>query len=386
MSSNHPTHYRADIDGLRAIAVLAVIGFHAGFQGFSGGFVGVDVFFVISGFLITGIILREKAENRFSLIDFYRRRIRRIFPALFTVLAVCTPIAWWLLLPHERLDYAQSLLAVAVFGANIYFWQTSDYFSTNAELIPLLHTWTLAVEEQYYLLFPLLILILWRFKKIISLNIIIFLLVTSLLFSDWGWRAFPEANFYLLPFRAWELLAGALAAITYNAFKQETKISIHHKYPTVFLVLTQSLSTLGFILVIGSILLFDNRLPFPSFYTLIPVLGSVLIVSFSHADRGIGRLLSLPIFVGIGLVSYSAYLWHYPIFAFAKLYSIDTPSMGLMLLLSLLTFVLAALSWFFIERPCRQRFAHYPWFLIAFVLIAIVFLSAGSYILLNNYS
>ncbi|HHC74820.1 MAG TPA: acyltransferase, partial [Thiothrix sp.] len=274
-----------------------------------------------------------------------------------------------------------SLLAVAVFGANIYFWQTSDYFSTDAELIPLLHTWTLAVEEQYYLLFPLLILALWRFKKGVSLSIIIFLLVASLLLSDWGWRTFPEANFYLLPFRAWELLAGALAAITYEYAKPYTYTST---YPKRFFVLKQSLSALGFLLVIGSILFFDKSLPFPSFYTVIPVLGSVLIVSFSQADQGIGRLLSLPLFVGIGLVSYSAYLWHYPIFAFARLYSIDSPSTVFMLGLSLVTFIMAALSWFFVEQPCRKHLAHYPWFLIAFVLIAIIFLSSGSYILLNT--
>lgn len=376
MSNN----YRADIDGLRAIAVLAVIGFHAGFQGFSGGFVGVDIFFVISGFLITGIILREKAANRFSLIDFYQRRIRRIFPALFAMLAICTPIAWWLLLPHERVDYAQSLLAVAVFGANFYFWQTSDYFATDAELIPLLHTWTLAVEEQYYLLFPLLLLFLWRFNKVIILNVLIFLLVISLLFSDWGWRTFPDANFYLLPFRAWELLAGALAAISYENAKQ-----YQGDNNRLWLIgLKQGLSLLGFVLIIGSIVFFDSSLPFPSFYTLIPVSGSVLIVSFSQHNQGIGRLLSLPLLVGIGLVSYSAYLWHYPIFAFARLYSIDSPSMGLMALLSLLTFFIATLSWYLVEQPCRRQLAYYPWFLIAFVWIALVFLLAGSLVLLNT--
>ena len=206
------TSYRPEIDGLRTIAVMPVLLFHAGFDIFSGGYVGVDVFFVISGYLITSIILTDLEKKRFSVITFYERRARRILPALFTVMLTSLPFALAWLPPREFKDFLQSLVAVSLFSSNFLFWVESGYFAVESEEKPLLHTWSLAVEEQYYLFFPLLLLALWRFGKAPNFYIIITLTAGSLALSEWGWRNAPTANFYLLPGRVWELLAGSICA------------------------------------------------------------------------------------------------------------------------------------------------------------------------------
>jgi peptidoglycan/LPS O-acetylase OafA/YrhL len=204
--------YRREIDGLRALAVLPVILFHAGFDSFSGGFVGVDVFFVISGYLITTIILAELEQGKFSIVNFYERRARRILPALFLVMLVCLPFAWLWLLPIDMKDFSRSLIAVSVFVSNILFWRESGYFDTATELKPLLHTWSLAVEEQFYVVFPLLLILLWRLGRrwiLVTLGLAFF---ASLALSEWATYANRSAAFYLLPTRGWELLLGAFAA------------------------------------------------------------------------------------------------------------------------------------------------------------------------------
>lgn len=205
--------YRPEVDGLRAIAVLPVILFHAGFSAFSGGFVGVDIFFVISGYLITTIIYQEMAQGRFSMWRFYERRARRILPALFAVSLACIPFAWLWMLPNEFKDFSQSLVGVATFTSNILFWRESGYFAGAAELKPLLHTWSLAVEEQFYILYPPLLLALYRFVPKLLFTIISLGALVSLGLAHWASSAHPSANFYLLPTRAWELGLGALAAI-----------------------------------------------------------------------------------------------------------------------------------------------------------------------------
>jgi peptidoglycan/LPS O-acetylase OafA/YrhL len=204
--------YRPEIDGLRALAVLPVILFHAGFETFSGGFVGVDVFFVISGYLITTIILKELEQDDFSIARFYERRARRILPALFLVMFVCIPFAWLWLLPDDMQRFSQSLVAVSTFVSNLLFWQESGYFDTAAELKPLLHTWSLAVEEQYYVLFPLFLVLVWPFGKRWILVLLALGAVLSLSLAEWGSFRRPAATFYLLPTRGWELLLGALIA------------------------------------------------------------------------------------------------------------------------------------------------------------------------------
>ena len=208
------TGYRKDIDGLRAIAVVAVILFHARFWPFSGGFVGVDVFFVISGFLITSIIKKEFDRREFSIAKFYERRIRRIFPALFFLLLGITPAALLVLLPVETLRFGQSLVATALFAANIYFWRDSGYFSADQERNPLLHTWSLAVEEQFYIFFPLFLWLLLKLARprLATAGLAIALLL-SLALAQWQLPARPDAVFYLLPTRAWELALGGLLAL-----------------------------------------------------------------------------------------------------------------------------------------------------------------------------
>jgi peptidoglycan/LPS O-acetylase OafA/YrhL len=206
-------NYRAEIDGLRALAVVPVILLHAGFVLFSGGYIGVDIFFVISGYLITTIIISEMNEGRFGLARFYERRARRILPALLLVTLVCIPISFYLFLPRDITDFSQSLIAVVTFSSNILFWRESDYFGAEAEFKPLLHTWSLSVEEQYYVLFPLFLILTWRLgiKKITI--ILALVLKSSLGIAQWAVYRNPATAFYLLPTRGWEILVGAFAAI-----------------------------------------------------------------------------------------------------------------------------------------------------------------------------
>ena len=331
--------YRAEIDGLRALAVVPVILFHAGFELFSGGFVGVDVFFVISGYLITTILVEDIENQRFSIVNFYERRARRILPALFFVMLCCLPLAWMLLLPNQMKDFAQSLVAVSLFASNILFWRESDYFSAAAEDKPLLHTWSLAVEEQYYILFPVFLFLAWRFGKNRVFWMVVVFAAISLALSEWGWRNRPVANFYLAPTRAWELLAGSIAAFIVQKRGVEKN---------------NTLALLGLVAIIFSIFAYDESTPFPSVYALVPVLGVVLLVLYADKDTYAAKLLSTKLFVGVGLISYSAYLWHQPLFAFARVRSLGESSTAELIFLSIITIVLAYFSWRFIERPFRS--------------------------------
>jgi peptidoglycan/LPS O-acetylase OafA/YrhL len=191
--------YRREIDGLRAIAVIPVILYHAGLNAFSGGYVGVDIFFVISGYLITSIILTEKSNDSFTIITFYERRVRRILPALFVVISACLPFAWFLLLPSDMMEFAESTLAVTTFTSNIFFWRTTGYFDNATELKPLIHTWSLAVEEQYYVFFPLFIIVAWRLGKRWLLAILSIAAVASLVSAEWASIAKPAAAFFYYP-------------------------------------------------------------------------------------------------------------------------------------------------------------------------------------------
>lgn len=333
-------NYRSDIDGLRALAVLPVMLFHAGIPGFSGGFVGVDIFFVISGYLITGILLGELARERFSLVGFYERRARRILPALFLVLLACVPFAWLWMLPDQMRSFGQGLVAVSFFVSNIFLWRESGYFAPAAELNPLLHTWSLAVEEQFYLFFPLLLLFMWRYARGLIVSALVALAVASLALSEVGWRIAPDANFYLGPTRAWELLFGALCAWRLKGREQKGQ---------------GALAALGLAMILFSILRFDEGTPFPSLYALVPVAGTALIILFSAPTTKTHRLLSQRAFVGVGLLSYSAYLWHQPVFAFARLGPFPPLGPGPMFGLCLLTLTLAYLSWRYVETPFRAR-------------------------------
>jgi peptidoglycan/LPS O-acetylase OafA/YrhL len=332
-------HYRREIDGLRAVAVLPVVLFHAGFEIFSGGYVGVDVFFVISGYLITGIIISELEQGEFSIVRFYERRARRVLPALFFVMLVCIPFAWLWMVPSQTEDFGRSLIAVSLFASNILFWRETNYFEQPAEEKPLLHTWSLAVEEQYYVFFPLFLLLAWRFGRGRVFYMIVLCAAASLLLCEWGWRNSPTANFYLAPTRAWELLAGSMCAFV--QFGREQKRS-------------DVLAALGLGLIVFAILVFDASTPFPSLYALAPVGGTALIILFGASGTWTARLLSLRPVVGIGLISYSIYLWHQPLFAFARIYSPHKPSQLSMLCLAALSLALAYLTWRYIENPFRR--------------------------------
>jgi len=341
--------YRREIDGLRAVAVIPVILFHAGFELFSGGFVGVDVFFVISGYLITTIILAEKECGSFSLVNFYERRARRILPPLFFVMFVCIPFAWFWLMPSYYKDFSQSLVAVSFFSSNILFWLERGYFGAAAEMKPLLHTWSLAVEEQYYVLFPLFLMLVWHYRKRWIFGAIILLGVVSLLLAQWGTYNAPTAAFFLLPARAWELMIGASAAFYLLYGKGNKEHVANYRF------ISELLGLLGLALIAYSIFIFDETVPFPSFYALVPTLGAVLIILFSSQATIAGRLLANRILVGIGLVSYSAYLWHQPLFVFARHRSLTVISQVDYFILSILAFVLAYLTWRYIEKPFRNK-------------------------------
>ena len=338
-------NYRSEIDGLRALAILPVILFHAGFKFFSGGFIGVDIFFVISGYLITSIIIKEKESGVFTLIDFYERRARRILPALFFVMLVSLPLAWFWLIPEDMKSFSKSLISICSFSSNIFYWLSEGYFSTSSELIPFLHTWSLSVEEQYYLFFPILLIIIWKFRFRFTLELIIFLALISFVLAEWASLIKPSAAFYLLPSRAWELLLGSCVAL-YLSFNNTYKPSKSTK---------NTLSFLGLFLILYGVLYLDKNTPFPGVYALIPTIGASLIILYATNETITGKVLSNKILVSVGLLSYSAYLWHQPLFAFARHRSIDNPSQTTFLILSILTFILAYFSWKYIEKPFREK-------------------------------
>jgi len=338
--------YRREIDGLRAIAIVPVLLYHAGFEWISGGYIGVDVFFVISGYLITSIILRDLAMQRFSMLHFYERRARRILPALFFMLGACTAAAWAWMTPEELRRFGQSLVAVQLFSSNIYFWQTTNYFSPAAEELPLLHTWSLAIEEQYYLLFPILLLIIYKSGRLKLTVVTLALAVGSLAVAEWGARHSPIANFYLLPTRAWELLAGSLLAYWAPAVLRGVA-------GRRFLIEVGSF--IGIVMVMFSIFMFDASTPFPSMQALLPVVGTILVIALATPESVTGAVLSLRPMVGIGLVSYSAYLWHQPLIVFARFTELDLSNPLAKTALALASLAIAFFSWKVVERPFRER-------------------------------
>lgn len=332
--------YRREIDGLRAIAVMAVILFHAGFSFFSGGFVGVDVFFVISGYLITNILVTDLHNERFSLLGFYERRARRILPALLLVVAVSLVFAHAWMLPSRFVEFCESAIATVLFVANIYFWQTADYFDVMAEHKPLLHTWSLAVEEQFYVFFPIFLFFIWRYARRFLWPLLGFGAVVSLGLAEWAAGTSPTANFFLAPTRAWEFLVGSFCAY----LLRRGHVPNHG-----------GLAALGLALLVVAIVAYDSQTPFPSLYALVPVGGTALIVLFGGAGTWVGALLSNRALVGIGLISYSAYLWHQPVFAFARIRALDDLDVLTKIALIGAVLALSYLSWRWVEEPFRRR-------------------------------
>ncbi len=341
--------YRREIDGLRAIAVIPVIFFHAGFESFSGGFVGVDVFFVISGYLITSIVIDELDRNCFSIVSFYERRARRILPALFFVMLICLPAAWLILPPIDFKDFSQSLVAVSLFSSNILFWMESGYFSTAAELKPLLHTWSLAVEEQYYVIFPIFLMLIWRLGRYWVFVGVVLVGAASLALSEFVLRFDPSFAFFMLPTRAWELMVGGLAAIHLSGTRGKQHAIGRGG------ALNDVLGMVGVVLIGIAVAGFDESTPFPGKYALVPTLGTVLVILFASRSTGVGKVLGSQSLVQIGLISYSAYLWHQPLFAFARHGSLTDPSPMIFMALSAGSIILAYMSWRFVEQPFRKK-------------------------------
>ncbi|WP_300440592.1 acyltransferase family protein [uncultured Mameliella sp.] len=336
-------NYRPDIDGLRTIAVLPVVLYHAGVSGFTGGFVGVDIFFVISGFLITTIIHGEIAEGRFSVIRFYERRARRILPALFAVILVSLVVGWFLLTPADYDHMGRSILSALLFVSNMWFWQNSGgYFDGATDYLPMLHTWSLAVEEQFYIFFPLLLMLLHRIGRRLVLPAIVVLVMGSLVLAIWATPRMSSASFYLLPTRIWELGFGALLAMGV----------LPDRLPRV---LREGLAVLGLAGVLLPVFLYGPDTAFPGLAAIPPVLGATLLIWTGGTGPTLAaRLLSLPVMVGIGLISYSLYLWHWPVMAFARnrLFALELDPAWQVA--TVLVSVLAGwLSWRLVEKPFR---------------------------------
>ncbi len=372
--------YRADIDGLRAVAVLSVLAFHIGLIGFKGGFVGVDVFFVISGYLISSIIFAEISGSRFTITGFYERRIRRIFPALVAVLGVATVAAVIYLLPGELIDYSKSMLAATSSSSNFYFWWHSGYFSSPTSK-PLLHTWSLAVEEQFYILFPLFLLLVRRFFPQRLKTAVIVLFVFSFAASWMVVLRNPDTAFYMPYTRAWELLLGTLLSL-----------NIFPKLRSAWL---RNLATIGGMgMILYSVLLYSQETLFPGPSALLPCAGSALIIWAGEAGGSlVGSVLSWRPVVFVGLISYSLYLWHWPVIVLHQMgMLLGQGSMAAigrstflsghrldMLIEVTLSFVLGILSWRFVERPFRSgglRLGGRPLFALTGVVLAVLMASA----------
>ncbi|MCD8552853.1 acyltransferase family protein [Seleniivibrio sp.] len=334
--------YRKDVDGLRAVAVLPVILYHAGISAFSGGYVGVDIFFVISGYLITGIISAEMSEGTFTVSNFYVRRIKRIFPALYFMMLVTIILSGFLLLPEHFRNFGKSVAATVFFSSNFFFWKQSGYFDAAAETKPLLHTWSLGVEEQFYIIFPLFLL--WLYKKRHNIKLAVAaVFVCSLALSIFLTYRKPEMSFYLLPTRAWELMLGTMLSL--GVFRRAESRALN-----------DILSVAGIAMIAFSVALFNAATPFPGYSALLPCTGAALLI-YAGEKSIMGRILSFRPLVFIGLLSYALYLWHWTFIAFRNYYSNITGDAFFMSnwFIIAVTFLFAVLSYYFVEHPIRRR-------------------------------
>ena len=379
LSKNIKIKYRPEIDSLRAISVLAVLIYHAkinifGYQLFPGGYLGVDIFFVISGYLITSIIFKELQQKKsFSFSNFYLRRARRILPALFFLILCSIPLAWCALMPASFVDFSKSIFFSLGFSSNFYFYFTGlEYGAVNGLLKPLLHTWSLAVEEQYYILFPVvLVLGFLFFKKRINI-IIISLLLLSLIFAEFFSVRNSNLNFYILPSRAWELLTGSVLVILEN--NKNFKLSSF---------MSNTLCLLGLGMIFYSFVYFYEAIPSPGIKNSLPIIGTVLILIFFNKKTIIAKFINNKLFVGLGLISYSLYLWHYPIFAFARNIRIAQNIVEYSIV-GILIFLISIFSYFFIEKPFRNKKFISNQIFIKIIIICLSLLILSSVIIFNN--
>jgi peptidoglycan/LPS O-acetylase OafA/YrhL len=355
--------YRPAIDGLRAIAVLAVIAFHArwsvsGTPMLKGGYFGVDVFFVISGYLISRFIFNELENGTFSLAGFYERRARRILPALFLVLAVSFVFAFLTLTPRPLVEFSKSAIATIGFVANVFFWWKTDYFAEPGDLTPLLHTWSLSVEEQFYIVFPLLLIGAWRYARPLLTPVLLIGTATLFILAYFKNSSDQSAAFYLFQYRAWEPLAGVLVA-RFEPFR--------FRFPPI---VAGFLPGVGLAMIICSMIFLGGRI------AIVPVIGTALVIFFEGGDPA-SRLLAAKPLSWIGLISYSLYLWHQPVFVFARSYLINAPTAAVYVVLVLACIVLSAISWCFVEQPFRRRSFETRRFVIAAGAAAALLIFSG---------
>ncbi|MGX4803487.1 acyltransferase family protein [Bradyrhizobium guangdongense] len=341
--------YRPEIDGLRALAVFSVIFFHAhlkfyGFEPFVGGYLGVDIFFVISGYLIGGIIFDGLGSHSFSLARFYERRARRILPALLLVIMASITIGLLVMTPEPLTDFGRSIIAVIFFVANDYFYFREDYFAESSDTTPLLHTWSLSVEEQFYLLFPLIAMAIWKRAPRFLTPLLIFAIAISFCSAIYNNRSDPSAAFYFFHNRAWELLTGCLLA---RLERRDNAIYIESA--------ATLLPAVGIALVAIAVCLVKVHETSVSWNTALAVCGSALIIRFGRGCDPVSRFLATRPMVGMGLISYSLYLWHQPVFSFARFYLVNAPDTPTMLGLVSSCILLSYLSWRFVELPFRHR-------------------------------
>lgn len=343
--------YRPEIDGLRAIAVLSVIIYHAEFvfgsaHFLKGGFLGVDVFFVISGFLITSLIISEhQRTGGVSLINFYERRARRILPALLIVMLFSLPFAWNYLLPSQLIDFSKSLIASLLFSSNFYWYETlQEYGAESALLKPFLHTWSLAIEEQYYIIFPVIFIAIFRWFKNYTVAILMVGFLVSLQLAELVAVKHASFSFYMLHSRFWELIAGSLVSNILYFYPQKDNEFLYKRF----------MPLIGLVLIFVSVVFVEFGSNHPGYITLMPVFGTVLILWFANEKELVTRILASRWLVRVGLISYSLYLWHYPIFAFGRIKNLNTSIYDKFEWI-ILTFALSVATFFLIERPFRSK-------------------------------
>ncbi|MBW2939739.1 acyltransferase family protein [Zhongshania aquimaris] len=334
--------YRKDLDGLRGVAVLLALLFHSHTPGFSGGFVGVDLFFAISGFLITTILLREQEDGRFSLVNFYERRVRRILPALYTILFLSSFGLALILTPEQMEEYSKSLLSVVFFVSNIFYFNQGSYFGVAVEQMPLLHTWSLAVEEQFYIFYPLALYVAFKYFRQHMLKIVVVITILAFFFSIWAGPLYPKANFYFAPTRAWQLFIGAIAAVLLYSKGGESNEN-------------NLLSFIGLMMICGAVFFLDRSMLYPSYNALLPSVGTFLIIMYGGGNTIAGYVLRSKPLVFVGLMSFSLYLWHNPFFAGARILGYDESNRLLYLGMCLVSGVLAYFTWKYIETPFRHK-------------------------------
>ncbi|MDC0439161.1 acyltransferase [Candidatus Pelagibacter sp.] len=373
--------YRPEIDGLRAIAVISIIFYHSrlllfGKNYFSGGYLGIDIFFVISGYLITSLILIDLAyKNNFSFKLFYEKRIRRIFPLLFIVIIISLIFGWFILIPSDLVYFSKSSLYSILFISN-YFFTIQDYFAFKSLLIPLLHTWSLSIEIQYYIIISILTCLVFKYFKQ-NITLIFFLIfIISLVISTVYSHQNSIGSYYFIQFRIWEFFAGSILALI--EIKNKRRIIFDNK------IYNEIILFVGLILILLSIYFFDDKTLHPSYVTIVPILGTSIIIWFSKNNFLITKLLSFKPVLSIGLISYSLFLWHYPIFAFYR-YSYATGNTLSKLIFFSILIIVSILSYFIIEKPFRNQkiitFNLLTKFLLT-LFLSIIFLSSA--IILNH--